>query len=142
MFRKLRRMSRWDQATAERVMTLWVCAGDQRVGRFTRWLARAGALYAYSPIDFIPDFIPLIGHLDDLLVIPFVARIVRRRVSPPVWSDATAQAQAWVAARGTKARPSGIRIAVWAVAIAVLLFLLAAIFGLWVLFEVLIVPKD
>lgn len=145
MFRKLRRMSRWDEATTVRVMTSWLCAGDPRIGRLTRWLAHTGALYAYSPygrVDFVPDFLPLIGHLNDLLSIPVIARILQRWVPQEVWSGATAQARSWVAARGIRARPTGIRIALWAVAIAVLLLLAAAIFGVWVLFQVLVAPKD
>lgn len=142
MFRKLRRMGRRDQATAERVMILWLCAQYPRVGRFTRWLARAGALYAYSPIDFIPDFIPVLGHLDDLLIIPFVARMVQRRVSPQIWSDATTQAQSWGAARGQTEKPASIRLALWIATVMVVLLLVAVVFGFWVLFQVLVVPKD
>lgn len=142
MLKKLRRLNRWDDATAVRVMTLWFCGGDRRAGRLSRWLARCAVLYAYSPIDLIPDFIPFIGHLDDLLLIPAVARLVQRWVPVPVWQDANGRAREWVSARGSAAKPTGVRIALWAFAIAALLVLAAALFGLWMLYQVLVLPRE
>lgn len=142
MLKKLRRLNRWDDEAAMRVMTLWYCASDPRAGRFSRWLSRAAVLYAYSPIGLIPDFIPFIGHLDDLLLVPAVARLVQRRVAAPVWQDANGRAREWVAARGPRAKPTGVRIALWAFFIAALLLLAAALFGMWVLYQVLLVPRE
>jgi len=111
VLKKLRRLNRWDHATAVRVMTLWFCAGDRRAGLLARGIARFAVLYAYSPIDLIPDFIPFIGHLDDLLIIPLVTRLLQRWVPAPVWQDAPQRAHDWVAQRGATAKPRGVRIA-------------------------------
>lgn len=142
MLKKLRRLNRWDEATATRVMTLWYCAGDPRAGRLTRWLSRAAVLYAYSPIDLIPDFIPLIGHRDDLLLVPAAARLVQRWVLPAVWQDANTRAREWVTSRGTTAKPKGIRVTLWALLIGTLFLATAVLFALWVLHEVLVLPKE
>jgi uncharacterized membrane protein YkvA (DUF1232 family) len=58
----------------------------------TPWLARALALavlaYAVSPIDLIPDFIPVLGYLDDLLVVPGGIALAIRMIPDDVMADA------------------------------------------------------
>ena len=51
-------------------MTLWLAARDPRVPMLAKLLAGLVAAYALSPIDLIPDFIPVLGYLDDLLIVP------------------------------------------------------------------------
>jgi uncharacterized membrane protein YkvA (DUF1232 family) len=56
--------------------------------------------YAASPIDLIPDPIPVLGHLDDLVLIPLGVLLLRRLVPPEVLADAREQAQAQVQGAG------------------------------------------
>jgi len=142
MLQKMRRVRRWDDLTATRIMTLWFCAGDRRAGWASRAIARVAVLYAYSPIDLIPDFIPFIGHLDDLLIIPLAARLLQRWVPAPVWQDASLRAHDWVAQRGPSTKPRGVRITLWLFAIALIALVTVALFGLWALYQVLALPKE
>ena len=52
------------------MLALWLAARDARTPLFAKVLAGAVAAYALSPIDLIPDFIPVLGLLDDLLIVP------------------------------------------------------------------------
>jgi uncharacterized membrane protein YkvA (DUF1232 family) len=62
-------------------------AADPRTPRRARWWLIGLAIYVASPIDPIPDFIPVIGHLDELIVVPLVLMKVRRMIPPEVWAE-------------------------------------------------------
>lgn len=62
-------------------------AADPRTPRRCRWWLIGLALYVASPIDPIPDFLPGIGPLDELVIVPLVLRHVRRAIPPEVWAD-------------------------------------------------------
>jgi uncharacterized membrane protein YkvA (DUF1232 family) len=51
-------------------VAVWIAARDPRVPWFAKVVAGAVAAYALSPIDLIPDFIPVLGYLDDLVIVP------------------------------------------------------------------------
>ncbi len=67
--------------------TAWLAARDPRVPMLARILAIAVAAYALSPIDFIPDFIPVLGWLDDLLIVPLGLWAVRRLIPDALWAE-------------------------------------------------------
>ena len=52
------------------MVALYFAARDPRVPWYAKAVALAVAAYALSPIDLIPDFIPVLGHLDELIVLP------------------------------------------------------------------------
>lgn len=62
-------------------------AADPRTPRRARWLLVALAVYVASPIDLIPDFIPGIGHLDELVIVPLALVRIRRMIPPDVWAE-------------------------------------------------------
>ncbi|MDX8479156.1 YkvA family protein [Mesorhizobium sp. VK24D] len=61
---------RWARGIKRDTVALWLAARDPRVPWYAKATAGAVAAYAFSPIDLIPDFIPVIGYLDDLLIVP------------------------------------------------------------------------
>lgn len=71
---------------------LRLAASDPRVPRSAKWLAAAAVAYALSPIDLIPDFIPVIGHLDDLLIVPALAWLALRQIDPGVLAELRSRA--------------------------------------------------
>jgi Protein of unknown function (DUF1232) len=62
-------------------------AADPRTPRRARWLLVALAIYVASPIDPIPDFIPGVGHLDELVIVPLALARIRRMIPPEVWAE-------------------------------------------------------
>ena len=60
----------------------------QAVPRSARWLAVFALLWVVSPIDLIPEFLPMIGPLDDVVVVALVLRYVARRIPPDVLFEA------------------------------------------------------
>ena len=72
----------------------WLAARDPRVPMLARVLAIAVAAYALSPIDLIPDFIPVLGWLDDLIIVPLGLLVVRRLIPDALWAELHAAAEA------------------------------------------------
>ena len=62
---------------------LRLASKDPRTPRLARWLVAGAVAYAVSPIDLIPDFVPVLGQLDDLLILP-LAIWLAVRMTPPV----------------------------------------------------------
>jgi len=100
----LRRRAR---ALSQETYTLFLAYGDPR----TPWYARAWTLlvlaYAASPIDLVPDFLPVLGYLDDLLLVPLGIALALRMIPGEVMADcrrraaqagATAEGRAWLGA--------------------------------------------
>jgi uncharacterized membrane protein YkvA (DUF1232 family) len=118
------RVQRWARSILRDVHALWLAARDPRTPWYARWLALAIAAYALSPIDLIPDFIPVLGLLDDVLIVPLGVWLVVRLIPEEVLAEHRAAAHA--AANRPKSRTAAAAI----VAVWVLCALLA---GWWLL---------
>jgi uncharacterized membrane protein YkvA (DUF1232 family) len=70
------RLRIWARTIKRDVCAVYLAARDPRVPWYTKALALVVAGYALSPIDLIPDFIPIVGYLDDLLIVPLGIALV------------------------------------------------------------------
>ncbi|MDQ3288790.1 MAG: DUF1232 domain-containing protein [Pseudomonadota bacterium] len=91
--RILARLKAQANALRQHTVTVYFAARDPRTPISVRLLAAAVAAYALSPIDLIPDFIPVLGYLDDLLLIPLGLALVIRLTPAEVIEDARMRAQ-------------------------------------------------
>lgn len=104
----------WAAQLKSLVRALYVVYRDPR----TPWYARVVALcvvgYALSPIDLIPDLIPILGYLDDLVLIPLGVALVIRLIPANVWLEARVKAAA-MDGTGTSAGSiaAAVIIAIW-----------------------------
>ena len=82
------------RALMQELAVLTFAARDPRTPWYAKAVAGALIAYALSPIDLIPDFIPVIGHLDDIVLIPLGLAVVRRLIPREVLAEHRAAVQA------------------------------------------------
>lgn len=93
---------------------LYLASRDPRVPRVAKLLIVLVVAYALSPIDLIPDFIPVLGYLDDMLLLPLGIALAIRLMPRDVWEDCKSQARAKLASELPRNRTAAIVIAtVW-----------------------------
>jgi uncharacterized membrane protein YkvA (DUF1232 family) len=93
------------RALKREVYTLYYACRDPRVPWYAKAVAGVVVAYALSPIDLIPDFIPVLGYLDDLVLVPLGVALVLRLIPADVLADCRRRAEQtkarlrnWVAA--------------------------------------------
>ena len=94
------------------VIAVWLAARDPQAPWVVRLSALAVAAYALSPIDLIPDFIPVLGYLDDVVLVPFGLWLVIR-VMPPARMAAIRDSAQEIALRPKSRVAAGAIIGVW-----------------------------
>lgn len=115
---------RWARQLKSLIAALVIACRDPR----TPWLARVVALcvvgYAFSPIDLIPDPIPVLGYLDDLILLPLGIALAVKLIPDDVWAEARALASSaeW-ADRPVNRIAAGVIVAVWLVTFAAITML-------------------
>jgi uncharacterized membrane protein YkvA (DUF1232 family) len=93
----LSRLKTWARGIKRDVVTVYFAARDPQAPWGARVLAGLVAAYALSPIDLIPDFIPVLGYLDDLLIVPLGLLWVMRLMPEDVLARARTQAETLLA---------------------------------------------
>lgn len=87
------RAHRWAREVKADVHALWLAARDARTPWYAKVLAAVVAAYALSPIDLIPDFIPVLGYLDDVVLVPLGVLLVIRLIPGEVMEQHRAAAR-------------------------------------------------
>lgn len=115
-------IARWrDRARAVRrdTFALYLACRDPRVPWYAKVLAGAILAYALSPIDLIPDFIPVLGYLDDLIIIPGGLVFVRRMIPAAVLAEhRETAAQTFDSRAPTSVAGAVVVVAIWVLVLA------------------------
>jgi uncharacterized membrane protein YkvA (DUF1232 family) len=111
------RLRDWARAVKRDVVAIWLAGRDPRVPWPVKLLALLVAGYALSPIDLIPDFIPVLGYLDDVLLVPLGVLLVIRLLPPALLAEHRASA-ASIIERPVSKRGMAVIIAIWLAAAA------------------------
>ena len=97
-------LRRWARALKTETLALYLVARDPRVPWYVRLFVAAVVAYALSPIDLIPDFIPILGYLDDLILVPLGLALAVRMVPPHVLAECRARAREELASARPRSR--------------------------------------
>lgn len=117
----------WARAIKRDAHAMYLAARDPRVPWYAKALAFCVAGYALSPIDLIPDFIPILGYLDDLVIVPLGILAVVKLIPPEIMAEHRATAS--LAAQRPVSRTAAVLI--------VLLWAASIIFTVWLAYHYL-----
>ena len=95
-------LKRWARELKSEGMTLWFCCRHPDMPWLPKVLAIMVVGYFLSPIDLIPDFIPVLGYLDDLILVPIGIYLTLKLVPQHVIEECRVQARDWIAAHQPK----------------------------------------
>jgi len=107
------------------VIALYLAARDPRVPWYAKAMAGCVAAYALSPIDLIPDFIPVLGYLDDLVIVPLGIMLAVRLVPREVLAELRIEAERRAASRPASRTAAIVIVTIWIVAASILAWWLA-----------------
>ena len=116
-------LKRWARELKNEGMTLWFCCRHPDMPWLPKILAIMVVGYFLSPIDLIPDFIPVIGYLDDLILVPIGIYLTLKLVPQDVIEESRAKARDWIAAHRPKPKSiiaAGVIMVLWTLFFAAL----------------------
>jgi uncharacterized membrane protein YkvA (DUF1232 family) len=121
------RLKRWARRLKVEVHALYLAYRDPRVPWYARVFAAVVVGYAFSPIDLIPDPIPVLGYLDDLVLIPLGVALAVRMIPPHVLAECREEARE-MTNKPVSRVAAVVVVAVWVVLAALAVWLVARVF--------------
>jgi uncharacterized membrane protein YkvA (DUF1232 family) len=95
----LKRLKSWARKLKANLLLLWLCCRQPDMPWPPKVVAMVTVAYAVSPIDLIPDFIPVLGFLDDVLLLPLGIALALKMIPAPLLQRCRAKAQAMAGQR-------------------------------------------
>jgi uncharacterized membrane protein YkvA (DUF1232 family) len=107
------RLKRWSGRLKAELYALYLAYRDPRVPLYARVFAACVVGYAFSPIDLIPDPIPVLGYLDDLVLIPLGIALAIRMIPAPVLAECREKARQVAKEKPTNWVAAAVIVVVW-----------------------------
>jgi len=114
-------LRQWARTLKRDVVALYLAARDPRVPWYAKVVAACVAAYALSPIDLIPDFIPVLGYLDDVILVPLGIALAIRLIPPAILQEHRETASARIANRPTSRIGAAVIIIIWVILAALMI---------------------
>ncbi|KHO14465.1 hypothetical protein NT90_15485 [Acinetobacter baumannii] len=89
-------LKEWAKRLRKQIIILWFASRHPQMPWLPKVIAVVAVAYAFSPIDLIPDFIPILGFVDDAIILPILIWLVLRFTPEQVIFDAEQQANEWL----------------------------------------------
>ena len=125
------KITAWAKSLKFDVLALWFALKHPSVSGWAKAIAFIAVAYALSPIDLIPDFIPVLGYLDDFIIVPVLVWLALKLVPIDVLKQSRAQAVEWIHSNQSKPKSYVgllIVLVIWLFCLAIVL----KQFGLWI----------
>ena len=120
----MKSLKAWAGRLKTELRALYLAYGDPRVPTHARVLAIVVVAYAFSPIDLIPDPIPVLGYLDDLILIPLGIALTICMIPPDVLAECRSKARNTEAEEGPKGTAAAVAVvAAWRLLAALAVYL-------------------
>jgi uncharacterized membrane protein YkvA (DUF1232 family) len=110
------RLKQWARSLKGDVIAIYLAARDPRVPWHVKALALCVAGYALSPIDLIPDFVPVLGYLDDVVIVPLGILALVKLIPPAVMAEHRASALR-ISEKPVSRTAAAVIVTIWAVSI-------------------------
>ncbi len=115
----MQRLRDWARRLQGETLALWFAARDDRTPWYAKLFVAAVVAYALSPIDLIPDFIPVLGLLDDVILVPIGVALALRMIPADVMAAARERARLALADPRPQSRvAAAVIVAIWIAAAA------------------------
>ncbi len=106
------------RALKKEVFAVYLAAKDSRTPWYAKGLVLLIVAYTLSPIDLIPDFIPVLGYLDDLVIVPLGVFLAIKMIPPPIMEECRRKAGEYLEEKKPQFKfMGGIIIAIWVIVV-------------------------
>ncbi|MGE7305125.1 YkvA family protein [Priestia megaterium] len=110
----LNQLKLWAKKLKKQLFILYLAYKDERVSWYIKLFTAYVVAYAFSPMDLIPDFIPVLGYIDDIIIVPLGIMLALKMLPTSVIEDCTIKAEELIQNERPKNWVAGsIIIAVW-----------------------------